>query len=53
MLAVLQAEGAQLLQRHGHAQCSRIREPVTAIHVEVLQAPGQLRPCTAPLFPDP
>lgn len=41
MLAVLQAEGAQLLQRCGHAQCNRIREAVTAVHVEVLQAPGQ------------
>ena len=41
MLAVLQAEGAQLLQRRGHAQCSGIREAVTAVRVKVLQAPGR------------
>ena len=41
MLAVLQAEGAQPLQRRGHAQCSRIRETVAAVHIEVLQASGR------------
>ena len=40
MLAVLQAEGAELVQRGGHAQSRSICEPVTAVHIQLLQAAG-------------
>ena len=38
MLAVLQAEALQLVQRCRHARSRSVREPVTAAHIEVQQA---------------
>ena len=40
MLAVLQAEASQLVQRCCHARSRSVCEPVAAAHVEVQQAAG-------------